>query len=132
MATRTIALITGGNNGIGYEAVKALLQSTKPYHVLMGSRSIEKGKLAVEKLQQECPGLTNTVEIVQVDISNDKSIEKAYEQVKSGVGHIDVLINNAGMFRLYILSGTEMRYFTDTSQQLPLKHPQTSHSASSS
>lgn len=100
MATRKIVLVTGGNNGIGYEAVKAFLQSTKPYHVLMGSRSLDKAKLAIETLQQECPQSANIVEPVQVDLTSDESIEKAFEQVKASPGRIDTLINNAGMITL--------------------------------
>jgi len=96
MATRKIALVTGGNNGIGYEAVKALLQSPKPYHILMGSRSLEKAKVAIESLHKECPESTNTVESLQVNLTSDESIEKAFEQVKASPGHIDALINNAG------------------------------------
>ena len=90
-------LVTGGNNGIGYETVKALLQSKRPYHILLGSRSLEKAKRAIETLHKECPESTNTVEIVQVDLTSDESIEKAFEQVKASPGHLDVLINNAGM-----------------------------------
>jgi hypothetical protein len=96
MAARTIALITGGNNGIGYETVKSLLQSKRPYHLLVGSRSPEKGKLAIEKLHEECPNATNTMELLQVDLTSDESIEKAFEQVKYKQGRVDVLINNAG------------------------------------
>lgn len=97
MASRTIVLVTGGNNGIGYETVKALLESNKSYHVLMGSRSLEKAKTAIEALKNECPDTTNTVEALQLDLTSDESIEKAFEQVKAGHGYIDVLINNAGM-----------------------------------
>lgn len=97
MASPKIVLVTGGNNGIGYETVKALLQSDKVYHVLLGSRSLEKAKLAIETLHKECPESTNTVEAVQVDLTSDESIEKAFEQVKASPGHIDALINNAGM-----------------------------------
>lgn len=97
MATPKVVLITGGNSGIGYETVKALLQADKAYHVLLGSRSLEKAKLAIETLHKECPESTNTVESVEVDLTSDESIEKAFEQVKAGPGHIDVLINNAGM-----------------------------------
>ncbi|KAF7983743.1 hypothetical protein HWV62_19713 [Athelia sp. TMB] len=96
MASSKIILVTGGNNGIGYETVKAFLESDKPYHVLLGSRSLEKAKLAIEVLHKECPGSTNTVEAVQVDLTSDESIEKAFEQVKASPGHIDALINNAG------------------------------------
>ena len=107
MASRKIALVTGGNSGIGYETVKALLQSEKPYHVLLGSRSVDKGKLALETLRKECPESTNTVEMIQVDLTSDESIEKAFEQVKSSSGRVDALINNAGMFsksRLLLIS----------------------------
>lgn len=96
MAARKIVLVTGGNGGIGYEAVKAFFQSTKPYHVLMGSRSLEKAKLAINRLHDECPESANTVESVQVDLTSDDSIEKAFEQVKTNQGHIDALVNNAG------------------------------------
>ena len=96
MASSKIILVTGGNNGIGYETVKAFLESDKPYHVLLGSRSLEKAKLAIEALHKECPESTNTVEAVQVDLTSDESIEKAFEQVKASPGHIDALVNNAG------------------------------------
>ena len=98
MATRKVALVTGANSGIGYETVKALLQSEKAYHILLGSRFLEKGKLAVETLHKECPEATNTVESVQVDLTSDESIEKAFEQIKVGQGRVDTLINNAGIF----------------------------------
>lgn len=98
MASPKVIFVTGGNNGIGYETVKALLQSDKPYHVLLGSRSLEKAKLAIETLHKECPESTNTVEPVQLDLTSDESIEKAFEQVKAKPGHIDALINNAGMY----------------------------------
>lgn len=97
MDSPKIALVTGGNNGIGYETVKALLQSEKPYHVLLGSRSLENGKLAIESLKNECPEATNTVELIQVDLTSDDSIEKAFEQFRASQGHLDILINNAGM-----------------------------------
>lgn len=97
MSSKKIVLVTGANKGIGYEIVKALLESDKPYHVFLGSRSIERGKEAVATLQEECIDSLNTVEALQVDITSDLSIQKAFETVKASVGHIDTLINNAGM-----------------------------------
>ncbi|KAJ1325161.1 retinol dehydrogenase 14 [Microdochium nivale] len=91
-----IVLITGANTGIGWEAVKALLQSDRKYLVLMGSRSLEKAADAIKKVQQEVPGSASTVEPVQVDISSDDSIQAAYDAVKQKYGRLDTLVNNAG------------------------------------
>lgn len=96
MADRRIVLITGGNTGIGYEAVKAFLQSDKSYHVLMGSRSIDKAMAAIEQLKSEVPETANTVDVVQIDIASDQSIEKAFDYIKTTFNRIDALVNNAG------------------------------------
>jgi NAD(P)-dependent dehydrogenase (short-subunit alcohol dehydrogenase family) len=102
MATRTIAFVTGGNNGIGYEAVKALLQSSKTYHVFMGSRSLDRAATAIQKLKEECPETKNTVEAVQLDLTSDSSIEAAFNKISSSTGHLDALVNNAGQFILIL------------------------------
>ncbi len=96
MASPKVVLVTGGNNGIGYETVKAFLQSGNPYHILLGCRSLEKGKAAFETLRSECTGATNTVELVQVDLDSDDSIQEAFKQISASPGHIDALINNGG------------------------------------
>ena len=103
MAASKVVLITGGNTGIGYEAVKALLQSDKPYHVLMGSRSMDKARVAIDSLREECPQSKSAVEAVQVDVTDDGSIEQAFEQVKASRDRVDTLINNAGMRRRSVL-----------------------------
>lgn len=97
MASRKVVLVTGANSGIGYETAKAFLQSTKPYHILLGSRSLEKATSAIQTLREECPESANTVEALPVDLTSDESIEKAFQQVKASPGYIDALINNAGM-----------------------------------
>ena len=97
MSLPKILLITGANSGVGYEAVKAFLESVKPYHILLGSRSLAKAESAVNTLRQEVPNATNTVEPLCLDVTSDESIDQALEQVKASRGHIDVLINNAGI-----------------------------------
>lgn len=94
--TPKISLITGANTGIGFETVKAFLQSPNSYHIYLGSRTLEKGTAALEKVKAECPDSTNTVELLQIDVSSDESIEKAFEIVQKAHGHLDVLVNNAG------------------------------------
>ncbi len=97
MASQKMVLVIGANDGIGYEVVKVFLEFDKAkYHVFLDSRSLEKGKLAIEKLHKEVSKTSNIVELLQVDVINDESIEKAFEQVKANPGHLDALVNNAG------------------------------------
>jgi len=97
---KKIVLITGANTGIGYETLRALLQSSREYHVLLGSRSLEKGNDAAAALKKEFPDSKSTVEVIQVDISSDESINAAFEKVKNAHGRVDCLLNNAGTSRL--------------------------------
>ncbi|KAF2223196.1 hypothetical protein BDZ85DRAFT_250116 [Elsinoe ampelina] len=96
MSSSTIVIITGGNTGLGYETVKQLLQSIRTYHVLLGSRNIDKAHSAIETLRSEVPDTKSTLEPLQVDVEDDASIQGAFDTVKSKYDHVDVLINNAG------------------------------------
>ena len=82
---------------LGFEVVKALAASPQAYHILVGSRSIDNGNEAISTVQREHPETASTFTTVQVDISSDDSIQKAFDQVKASPGRIDTLINNAGM-----------------------------------
>ncbi|KPM45301.1 hypothetical protein AK830_g1257 [Neonectria ditissima] len=96
MASKDIILITGANTGIGLEAVKAILRSELPYHVLLGSRTPAKADAAIAGLKKEIPETKSIVEALQVDITDDESIGKAVDVVQSKFGKLDVLVNNAG------------------------------------
>ncbi|CAK3994067.1 Averantin hydroxylase [Lecanosticta acicola] len=92
--TRSITLVTGANSGIGYEVVRQLI-GNKSRHVLLGSRSAEKGEKAVKDLQSlNQPG---TVELLEIDVSNYDSVIKAAEKVTKEHGKLDALVNNAGV-----------------------------------
>jgi NAD(P)-dependent dehydrogenase (short-subunit alcohol dehydrogenase family) len=86
------ALITGANKGIGFEAAKQLLQQN--YYVYIGSRNLELGNEAVAKLQAE--GFTN-LEAIQIDVTDDASVNSARHQLGSKIESLDVLINNSGI-----------------------------------
>jgi len=81
-------LITGANKSIGFEATRQLLK--QGYFVYLGARDKAKCDEAVAKLKSE--GLTN-VEAIQIDVTNQASIEAASKQIDS----LDILINNAGI-----------------------------------
>lgn len=85
-------LITGANKGIGFETARQLLK--KGYYVYLGSRNVENGNKALEKLKAE--GLTE-VEVIQLDVSNADSIKAARVEIGKKTGVLDVLINNAGI-----------------------------------
>ncbi|KAJ5936751.1 hypothetical protein N7466_003201 [Penicillium verhagenii] len=92
----TIVFITGANTGIGFETVKALAASHQPYTIILGSRSLEKAKTAISTAKRQFPDSKSNFVPIQVDIEHDGSINRAFSDVQSKYGRIDVLINNAG------------------------------------
>jgi NAD(P)-dependent dehydrogenase (short-subunit alcohol dehydrogenase family) len=87
-----IALVTGANKGIGFEVARQLAQNG--FFVYLGSRSLETGSAAVEKLKAE--GLQN-VETVQLEVTNQQSIDAARAVIGKKTEVLDVLVNNAGI-----------------------------------
>lgn len=86
-----IALVTGGNRGIGREIARQL--SLMGLTVLIGCRDEDKGKAAVEQLNKE--GAPVRLEVV--DVSSRSSIDAMMSRVKNKYGRLDVLVNNAGI-----------------------------------
>jgi len=91
-----IVLITGANTGIGYEAVKALCQSSIPYKIILSGRNLQKAEDATKLVQSEVPETSSTISALQLDVTDDKSIQAAFQKVSADFGALDVLINNAG------------------------------------
>lgn len=89
------ALVTGANDGIGFEVAKQLAQ--KGYSVILCARSHEKGKAAVEKILAEVP--SSSVTFVPLEINNAMSVAAAAKRVEQHLGQkpLDVLVNNAGI-----------------------------------
>ncbi|MBW4590796.1 SDR family NAD(P)-dependent oxidoreductase [Aetokthonos hydrillicola Thurmond2011] len=85
------ALVTGGNRGIGFAIAQGLLK--EGYEVIISARSLEKAKQASEKLQT-----FGKVTHIELDISNDQSIDQAVETLNKSIDRLDVLINNAGIY----------------------------------
>ena len=90
MSNRKIALITGANRGIGYAIAKGLFDAD--FQVIIGSRTLKKGQTAAEKLNSPL------VSAVEIDIADDKSISKAFDELNGKIKRLDVLINNAGIY----------------------------------
>lgn len=88
MHNKQVALVSGANKGIGLQIAKDLV--AKGFTVLVGSRNLEKGKLAVNDIGEGA-------QAVQLDVTNQHSIVATAEYIEKEYGRLDVLINNAGI-----------------------------------
>ena len=82
----TITLITGANKGLGLQAARELLAAG--HTVYLGAREAQRGQQAAASIGAR-PLL--------IDITDDASVEAAAAVVRAEEGHLDVLVNNAGI-----------------------------------
>src|ERR1700747_2065666 len=87
------ALITGGTSGIGRAVANKLTRLGM--HVLVVGRNAQRGDKAVAEIQAE-GGKANFVPSDLRDASSARDVAK--RAVELGNGHVDILINNAGIF----------------------------------
>lgn len=92
MDNSTVALVTGGNQGIGFEICRQLGQLG--ITVIVGAREESKGQQAVDKLIAE--GVRASA--VKLDVTDQTTVDQAREVVASTFGKLDILVNNAGIF----------------------------------
>jgi NAD(P)-dependent dehydrogenase (short-subunit alcohol dehydrogenase family) len=85
-----VALVTGGNRGIGFEICRGLARAG--LHVLLGARNESRGKRAVDELKD-----AGTLEHVLIDVAEPNSIRQAVDSILTKQGRIDVLVNNAAI-----------------------------------
>lgn len=108
-----IALITGANSGIGFQA--ALELARHGAHVLLGARDVTKGQTAVDRIRREAPGAG--VELAELDMASLASIRTFSEKFLSGGVALDLLINNAGVMALptreFTADGYERQFGTN-------------------
>jgi len=87
-----VALVSGGNRGIGLEVCRQLAEGGLT--VILGSRDEGRGREAAEGLPKGLPG---GVEVRQLDVSDAGSVEKLAASVEEDFGRLDVLVNNAAI-----------------------------------
>jgi NAD(P)-dependent dehydrogenase (short-subunit alcohol dehydrogenase family) len=96
----TVTLITGANKGLGYETARRLI--AQGHTVYMGARSAELGKAAASELGGH---------FVQLDVTDDASVEAALAALAQREGHLDVLVNNAGISTAEVTGRVALRVF---------------------
>ncbi|HEX2729439.1 MAG TPA: SDR family NAD(P)-dependent oxidoreductase, partial [Rubrobacteraceae bacterium] len=83
-----VALVSGGNRGIGLEIVRQL--AGQGYTVILGSRDEEQGRSAAE-------GIEGEIVVRQLDVADAKSVDRLGSSIDEEFGRLDVLVNNAGI-----------------------------------
>ena len=86
-----IAVVTGANSGIGRATALHLAQ--RGYRVFGTVRSIDKAG----KLQSRAAELGVSVELIEMDVAEDKSVQRGFADIFRATDHVDVLVNNAGI-----------------------------------
>ena len=88
-----VAIVTGANSGIGFEAAKALDQ--KGATVILACRNEQKGKEAIVRIQSDVP--KSNAELMLLDVAELASIRRFADKFRSRFDRLDVLVNNAGI-----------------------------------
>ena len=100
-SSKHVVLITGANRGIGLAILQNLATdpraSSKPTTYLLGTRSLANGQEAIRSLRSEHPDVTADITPIELDMDSDASMISVADKIKSDYGHLDVLINNAGI-----------------------------------
>ena len=87
-----VAVVTGGNKGIGLETCRQLAK--QGYTVFLGARDPRKGEASAKTLASE--GLD--VRPLALDVDSDDGVAKAADAVSKAVGSVHALVNCAGVF----------------------------------
>lgn len=88
MTTTTIALVTGATQGLGTQTVRRL--AALGWTVWLGARDVAQGGLLADEIDGD-------VRVVQLDVTDDASVEAAARTIDEHSGRLDVLVNNAGI-----------------------------------
>ena len=110
--TGKIAIITGANSGIGYEAAEILAR--KGAHVVLAVRNESKGVKAAREIRSRLP--TADLEVMALDLASQASIRAFADAFVAKHDRLDLLINNAGVMaipRRETADGFEMQLGTN-------------------
>ena len=88
MENGKVALVSGGNRGIGLEVCRQL--SERGITVVLGSRDAEQGREAAAELPEG-------VVVHQLDVADPESVERLARSVEEEFGRLDILVNNAAI-----------------------------------
>ena len=94
-AAPRVAVVTGGNKGIGYEVVRGLVRSKQFGRVYLTARNDDLGKAAVDALRAE--ESADCIDFHPLDVTSQNSITTFAHFITEKHGGLDVLVQNAGI-----------------------------------
>src|SRR3954447_1622209 len=92
MPANKVAIVTGGNRGLGREIARQLMKND--IFVVIGCRSEPKAAMAVDDLRKEGTNIAG----FQLDVNDTKSVRRFVEHVEKAHGAPGILVNNAGVY----------------------------------
>jgi len=109
-----VALITGGNRGLGLQTAREL--GPQNILIIVGARDAKKGAVAAEALRAE----GYSADSVPLDVADPSTHAEAFDFIESRYGRLDILINNAGVWKE---SDTSSSFVpgTNPTSSLPMK-----------
>jgi NAD(P)-dependent dehydrogenase (short-subunit alcohol dehydrogenase family) len=85
-----VAVVTGSSSGIGFET--SLLLAKNGFFTYATMRNLDKSNKIIDlKLKEKLP-----LEVLELDVTDDKSVKEAIEMIANEQGTVNVLVNNAG------------------------------------
>jgi len=90
-----VAIVTGGNTGVGYGTIQFLAQ--KGAKVYMGARNQEKATIAIEEIEKglRTNGGGGSVHWLPLDLSDPRLVKKTATEFLRKEDRLDILVNNA-------------------------------------
>ena len=88
MNDKRVALVTGANQGVGFQVAKELVANGLT--VFVGSRNFERGEAAAKEIGSGAIAL-------QLDVTDQASISAAAERIREEFGRLDLLVQNAAI-----------------------------------
>ena len=92
MQQKKIAVVTGSSSGIGFET--SLLLARNGFYTYATIRSLDKSSKLVDISNEEDNNLS--LDVLQLDVTDDKSVKDAINIIADKQGRIDLVVNNAG------------------------------------
>ena len=94
-------LVTGANKGIGLAICRKILETEDDTFVFLGSRNVDRGNQAKEKLTAENSEWSSRIEVLELDVGSDDSVaaaaQKVTQQLSNETSPLYGIVNNAGI-----------------------------------